>query len=136
MEQRMRGLGEFQRGQMKQADPLVGELFRNLRQAVDILEQLTMRSLSPSSFSDGLKEVIREAVGSQPPSRSGEERLTVTIKDACRRSGLSRTRIYEAIGSGELQAIKCGRRTLIKFQDLEGWIDSWPLAARAKSRRY
>jgi hypothetical protein len=36
----MRGLGDFQRSQMKNHDPRVTEFFRCLRNAVDMLEQI------------------------------------------------------------------------------------------------
>nr|WP_244633971.1 helix-turn-helix domain-containing protein [Pseudomonas coleopterorum] len=44
-------------------------------------------------------------------------------------TGTSRSRIYQAISVGELQAFKSGRRRLILVKDLETWITS--LAAQS-----
>ena len=45
----MRGLGDFQRSQMKNDDPRMTEFFRCLRNAVDMLEQIVLRSSSPAA---------------------------------------------------------------------------------------
>lgn len=44
--------------------------------------------------------------------------LTVRVATAVRITGLSRSRIYELIQSGDLETIKVGRATLIQFQSL------------------
>jgi excisionase family DNA binding protein len=49
--------------------------------------------------------------------------LTVTIPDATRMVGLSRSRIYELLGEGRLQSRKIGRRRLIVVQSLERLVD-------------
>jgi len=52
--------------------------------------------------------------------------IAVTIPDAVRASGLSRSRIYEAIRQHQLVARKAGRRTLIAFADLEAYLANLP----------
>lgn len=52
--------------------------------------------------------------------------LTVTIPDAVRISGMSRSAIYLALKRGDLQARKAGRRTLIATSDLEAFIANLP----------
>ena len=52
--------------------------------------------------------------------------ITVTIPDAVKLSGLSRTTIYEALKTGDLKAVKAGRRTLIRFAELEQYVISLP----------
>lgn len=52
--------------------------------------------------------------------------LTLTIPDTVKVSGLSRSAIYEALKRGDLVARKAGRRTLISFADLEGYLTSLP----------
>lgn len=52
--------------------------------------------------------------------------ITLTIPDAVKVSGLSRTTIYEALKRGDLTAVKAGRRTLIRFGDLDAYMDSLP----------
>jgi len=56
----------------------------------------------------------------QPP-------ISVTIPDAVRASGMSRTSIYEALKRGDLTARKAGRRTLIAFDDLQNYLASLPV---------
>jgi excisionase family DNA binding protein len=52
--------------------------------------------------------------------------IAVTIQDAVKRSGLSRSHIYEALKRGELDARKAGRRTLITFASLEAYMADLP----------
>lgn len=52
--------------------------------------------------------------------------LAVTIPDAVKATGMSRTSIYEALKRGDLIARKAGRRTLISFADLEAYLASLP----------
>lgn len=47
------------------------------------------------------------------------EPLTVRISTAVRITGLSRSRIYELIQSGDLSTVKVGRATLIQFSSLK-----------------
>lgn len=53
--------------------------------------------------------------------------LAVTIPDAVKATGMSRTSIYEALKRGDLSARKAGRRTLISFADLEAYLASLPV---------
>lgn len=48
------------------------------------------------------------------------EPLTVRIATAVRITGLSRSRIYELIQSGDLDTVKVGRATLIQYASLKG----------------
>jgi excisionase family DNA binding protein len=47
------------------------------------------------------------------------EPLTVRIATAVRITGLSRSRIYELIQSGDLDTVKVGRATLVQYQSLK-----------------
>ena len=47
--------------------------------------------------------------------------ISLTILDAVKASGISRTMIYEAMERGDLKAYKSGRRTLIAFADLDNY---------------
>lgn len=51
--------------------------------------------------------------------------IALTVQDAVKVSGLSRSRIYEAMRGG-LPARKAGRRTLILAADLEAYLASLP----------
>ncbi|WJR78770.1 helix-turn-helix domain-containing protein [Bradyrhizobium sp. NP1] len=54
--------------------------------------------------------------------------ITVTVNDACKVSGLGRTKLYEAIKKNELAVCKVGTRTLIKYDQLKTWLDSKTVA--------
>ncbi len=54
--------------------------------------------------------------------------LAVTIPGAARMSGIGRTTLYGLIGEGEIQARKCGRRTLILTGSLYDYLDKLPPA--------
>jgi excisionase family DNA binding protein len=47
------------------------------------------------------------------------EPLTVRVSTAVRITGLSRSRIYELIQSGDLETVKVGRATLVQFKSLK-----------------
>lgn len=52
--------------------------------------------------------------------------IAVTIPDAVKVTGMSRSALYEAMKRGDLTARKAGRRTLISFADLEAYLASLP----------
>lgn len=52
--------------------------------------------------------------------------LTVTIPEAVKLTGISRSAIYEALKRGDLSARKAGRRTLIAFAELEEFVTKLP----------
>ena len=47
------------------------------------------------------------------------EPLTVRISTAVQLTGISRSRLYELIQSGDLETVKVGRCTLIPFRSLK-----------------
>jgi excisionase family DNA binding protein len=52
--------------------------------------------------------------------------LAITIPDAVKASGISRTALYDALKRGDITARKAGRRTLISFADLQTYLASLP----------
>ena len=54
--------------------------------------------------------------------------LAVSIIEAAKRAGISRSSIYEAIGRGEIPLRKNGRRSLILIDDLKAWVSALPEA--------
>ncbi|AZF49173.1 MULTISPECIES: helix-turn-helix domain-containing protein [Pseudomonas] len=57
--------------------------------------------------------------------------LAVSVEDAARVVGYSRSGVYELIASGDLKAFKLGRRRLILMAELKAWIER---AAKEGSR--
>jgi excisionase family DNA binding protein len=55
------------------------------------------------------------------------KRLAYPVNEAASLIGLGRTKLYEAISDGSLQAVKLGRRTLIPADALQKFIDGLPL---------
>lgn len=53
---------------------------------------------------------------------SNPEPLAYTVKEACRLSTLGRTRIYQLIAEGKLEARKIGGRTIIPAESLRALI--------------
>lgn len=55
--------------------------------------------------------------------QSSPEPLAYSVADACRVSSIGRTRLYQLIGEGRLQARKVGKRTLIPAASLRALIE-------------
>jgi len=53
----------------------------------------------------------------------------LSIAEACAMAGLGRTKLYQAIGAGSLQARKFGKRTIILRADLRAFLEGLPRAA-------
>ena len=48
--------------------------------------------------------------------------ITVTVDGAKKALGLGHTKIYELIGSGKLETVKIGRRTLVKTNSIRALV--------------
>ena len=49
-------------------------------------------------------------------------RLTLTIREALRATGLGRTTLYKLIDSGQVRRVKVGKRTLVRYDDLKNLV--------------
>ena len=61
--------------------------------------------------------------------------IAVTIPEAVRISGLSRSAIYHRISDGTIDARKAGGRTLIMAESLEKYLKSLPPVPSVNRRR-
>ena len=57
--------------------------------------------------------------------------LAFSVAEACSAARIGRTSLYEAIRSGELRALKRGRRTIILANDLRRYLESLPVLEAA-----
>lgn len=48
--------------------------------------------------------------------------ITVRIKDACRMTGIGRSKLYLLIAAGEIEIIKVGSMTLIPVSSIEAFV--------------
>ena len=49
--------------------------------------------------------------------------LAVRVREACRLTGIGRSKLYELIGAGEIKIVKVGTITLIPIQSLESFLE-------------
>lgn len=49
-------------------------------------------------------------------------RLSFTVEEAVAATGFTRSRLYEAIGTGELESFKAGKRRMVSARALEDYI--------------
>jgi excisionase family DNA binding protein len=56
----------------------------------------------------------------------GSARLALSVAEAAQQANVCRDKIYAAIRSGELEAKKAGRRTLVMADDLRRYLDALP----------
>lgn len=61
--------------------------------------------------------------------------IAFTVNDAVKASGLTRTRLYVLLGENAIQAVRVGRRTLIKADSLRNYVNSQtPATFRRRGR--
>jgi excisionase family DNA binding protein len=51
-------------------------------------------------------------------------RLTLTIREALRATGIGKTTLYKLIDDGKVRRVKIGKRSLIVFEDLQKLVTS------------
>jgi len=60
----------------------------------------------------------------EPPDDRSTPPLTVRVREACRLTGIGRSKLYELIKAGEIETIKVGHMTLIPMGSLARFIDA------------
>ncbi len=58
------------------------------------------------------------------------DKISLTIQDVSKTTGIGRTKIFELIREGQLPARKIGTRTIILAEDLKAFLDTLPPAGR------
>jgi excisionase family DNA binding protein len=111
------------RSEMKGVDPRISQLFHHLREAIDILEQISLRQ---SRTPDQSLHVKPEQSAPPPPPTLDPAKLAYSVKELGKLLGISRSKVYQAMKNGELRAVKYGKKTLIMAKDLQVWVDAWP----------
>lgn len=53
---------------------------------------------------------------------AGAEPISVRVRDAVRLTGISRSRLYELMRSGEIEYVKVGGSTLIPYAGLRAFV--------------
>lgn len=118
----MRGLGDFQRAQMKHRDQRVFVLCQHLRAAIDVFEEIA----SAPYREERPAEVAPPPPAPLPPRELPTEKLAYTIKEAAIALGLGKTTLYAAMKAGAFKVVKIGNRTLIPSDGLRAWFESLP----------
>jgi excisionase family DNA binding protein len=54
--------------------------------------------------------------------------VLISINKTCEITGLGRSKIYDLLRVGKLEAVKCGRRTLLRSSVVDAFIDALPKA--------
>lgn len=68
-------------------------------------------------------EVMITPDNRHPAARpDGQEPLAVRIREACRLTGIGRSKLYELIASGDIEIVKIGTMTLVPFESLKGLV--------------
>jgi excisionase family DNA binding protein len=62
------------------------------------------------------------------------EPFAVSVAEACRISGISRSELYRRLAANKIKAVKCGTRTLILLDSLRQHLGSLPTAKFARRR--
>jgi excisionase family DNA binding protein len=126
----MRGLGDFQRAQMKHRDQRVFLLCQHLRAAIDVFEEIAS---APYREERPAKVAPPPPRAPLPPRELPAEKLAYTIKEAALALGLGKTTLYAAMKAGAFKVVKLGNRTLIPSDGLRAWFESLPTRERASS---
>ncbi|MGH9890828.1 MAG: helix-turn-helix domain-containing protein [bacterium] len=60
-------------------------------------------------------------------------KLCISVPEAARLLGLGRNSVYEAVGRGEVPAVRIGRRLVVPIRALEAWLESQVQSAEARA---
>jgi excisionase family DNA binding protein len=116
----MRGMGDFQRAQMKHRDARVSTMAQHLRAAVDLWEEIQLYPFKKEEAAEPPSPPPAPPLVVTLPS----EKLAYGIKEAASALGIGRTTLWRAIKDGKLPAVKVGNRTLLRTEALQTWLST------------
>lgn len=85
----------------------------------------------PSQRFDGAGEREERGVSIQSENAAQLEPISVDILDACRLTGVGRSKMYELMDAGAVRSVKVGRRRLIPVASLREWLAGLEAASAA-----
>lgn len=56
--------------------------------------------------------------------------VAYSVSDVLKVVGISRTKFYELVGTGDIKVRKIGNRTIILARDLNAWLEGLPTYSR------
>ena len=80
----------------------------------------------PPGEAEAESQVTPTESEAQKQRRERAEIRAYTIRQFCRAHAISRSRLYELIGDGSIEARKNGKRTIITAAEAERWLNSLP----------
>ena len=105
---------------MTRGDLRVRAVFSQLRQLIDLLEDIANHPQQPADITQPAAPpasppipVPKIVVTQQPVP------LLVSVKEARRLIGVSNTRIYDLINDGSLETVHIGKRRMIRYSSLQ-----------------
>src|SRR5262249_18487589 len=101
----MRGLGDFQRAQMKHVDPRLGQFFSHFRQALDLMENILVHPYAPPKEP---KESAQPAAVPAPRVPIDAERRAYGVSELAKLLGIGQSTIWKAIKERRLRHVKIG----------------------------
>jgi hypothetical protein len=124
----VRGLGDFQRAQMRRGDPRIRRLFSLLRELLDTAEDIYNNPHQPSVPAPPPAPPAPPQPAPPLPTPQSNPAVASPIPLVCARFGVTRTWVYEQAGLGNLTLRKAGRRTLVLHSDIERLVAELPPA--------
>jgi excisionase family DNA binding protein len=83
---------------------------------------LTIKRANSDVRASGRSNEASVAPYDKVSSRDKLEPLAVSVGEAARLAGVSRTMLYQALRSGGLKSVKIGSRRLITIEALDAWL--------------
>ena len=103
-------------------DPRLPQLFRAVRGALDLLEEIILYPHRAAPLSD--RTTVPNASQALRMSED-RQKIAYSIKEVRELTGIGHSKIYAEIQMGRLKVSKSGRRTLVLAKDLHEWVGSW-----------